>query len=158
MEKLTRFKDLLKAEQKILQKFGADVPCSLLRIVTGLYVLQEEEILGPTNRFYCWACGHRETLVTLQRQWIFHGGESSFWERHSRVVTYILREYEGYIFIAYLALQSAIFLERDHQYLFGIDRRAKSRSREESVEEHGAKLISPYFRLRFKQKFGGIVS
>jgi hypothetical protein len=158
MDTLTRFKSLLEVEQKILREYEADVPCPLLRIVTGLYVLQEEEILGPTNRFYCWACGHRETLVNLQRQWIFHGGETSFWERHSRISSYILREYEGYIFLAYLALQSAIFLEREHQYLFGIDRRVKSRSPEESVEEHGAKLIGPYFRLRFKQKFGGIVS
>ncbi len=155
---MTRFKSLLKAEQNILQEYRADVPYPLLRIVTGLYILQEEEILGPMNRFYCWVCGHRETLVNLQRQWIFHGGETSFWERHSRITSYILREYEGYIFLAYLALQSAIFFEREHQHLFGIDRRAKSRSREESVEVHGAKLISPYFRLRFRRKFGGIVS
>ncbi|NCU42121.1 MAG: hypothetical protein EOM19_05405 [Candidatus Moranbacteria bacterium] len=157
MDKLTRFKKLLKSEQNILREFGANIPYPLLRIVTGLYILQEEEILGSINRFYCCLCDHRETLVNLQRQWIFHGGEAFFWERHSRVVTYILREYEGYIFLAYLVLQSSIILEEEHRSLFEVDKKKRKRSQEESIEVHGAKFISPYFRLRYKKKFGGIV-
>ena len=156
MEKLARFKKLLRSEQTILQEFGANIPYPLLRIVTGLYILQEEEILGSINRFYCWLCGYRETLVNLQKRWIFHGGETSFWERHSKVVTYILREYEEYIFLAYLVLQASIILEEEHRSLFEVDKKRK-RSQGENIEAHGAKFISPYFRLRYKKKFGGIV-